>query len=310
MGEAKRRKLLGEYPDVTTKQRRAEVQLDAKTSNLKSSETISFTHTTDPAICASPNLMTTDGAEEYPGFVGTGFFAKRNDEVFYITARHCLTKDHGADISAFAANLHIPYDLVGVTETTRDYVQFDKSLSLRHESDDIPGKFIDLVVLTISRPAEKYLYGKLLNRAIKIPPSGEWLDKFIAHPSVKSDFDIGKGIRFSVIGFPHEGTTSSIEYPDGMPIRIVAQAAKFSGYLGKGTGPDRYMLNEVTWPNDLNGFSGSPVIVQWNKNGTSNYALAGMMVTGGGNRAQFIRISLIAETLKSHPCSGTGLNRS
>lgn len=307
MGEAKRRKLLGDYPDVTTKPRRTEVQLGVSLGLLKPGETISFAHTTDPAICASPNLMTADGAEEYPGFSGTGFFAKRGDEVFYITARHCLTKDHDADISALAANLHIPYDLNGDTETTRDYVQFNQALSLRHESDDIAGKFVDLLVLTISRPPEKHKYEKLLNRAIKLPPTGEWLDRLIEHPSVKNDFETGKSIRFSVVGFPHEGTTSNIEYPDNMPIKIVAQAAKFLGYLGRGTGPDRYMLNEVTWPDDLNGFSGSPVIVHWRKGDNSNYALAGVMVTGGGNKAQFIRISLVSEALKSPASSDTAL---
>ncbi len=309
MGEAKRRKLLGDYPCITAKSGRAKLQLDANSKPLRPDPTISFVHTNDPATCASPNLMTAEGAEEYPGFSGTGFFAKRGGEVFYITARHCLTKDHDADISVLAANLHIPYDLNGVTKTTRDYVQFDQTLSLRHESDDIAGKFVDLLVLTISRSTARHLYESLLKRAIMLPPSGDWLDKFVEHPKVKADFENGKGIRFSVVGFPHTGTASCIEYPNGMPIKIAAQGAKFSGFLGKGTGPDRYMLNDVTWPDDLNGFSGSPVIVHWRKDETSNYALAGVMVAGGGNKAQFIRISLVSEALKSPPSNDADLNR-
>lgn len=91
-----------------------------------------------------------------------------------------------------------------------------------------------------------------------------------------------------------------------MPADIVTQAARFSGYLASGTGPDRYMLNEVDWPGDLDGFSGSPVIVGFRNDNGGNYALAGMLVTGGGRLAQFIRISLITEALKAPPGEGLG----
>lgn len=57
----------------------------------KMREHISFVHKAYPAECISPNLMTIEGIEEFPGFGGTGFFARRGNEVFYITARHILT---------------------------------------------------------------------------------------------------------------------------------------------------------------------------------------------------------------------------
>lgn len=262
-------------------------------------ERISFVHKEYPADCISPNLMSIEGIEEFPGFGGTGFFARREDIVFYITARHCLSKLHNVDIARLAARLHIPYSLTGSTLTTTDYVQFGEVISLKHDSDDIPGSFVDVVVLTINRIAMPSLYDKLRARSVKLPPSGQWLENFVHHPVAKDDYESGKGILFTAIGFPKDGTASKIEYPDGQPVEIVTQSAKFSGYLGRGSGPDRYMLNDVSWQGDLNGFSGSPVIVGFRNGDEGGYALAGMIVSGGAQKAQFIKISLITEALKA-----------
>lgn len=260
---------------------------------------ISFVHPEYPADCVSPNLMSVEGIEEFPGFGGTGFFGRRGNEVFYVTARHCLTKQRDIDIASLAARLHIPYTLTASTHTTDDYVQFDDVISLKHDSEDIPGQFVDVLVMTIHRSASGSHYEKLLTRAVKLPPIGGWLDNFVQHSAVKADFDNGKGIRFTAIGYPSEGTTTKIEYPEGRAAEIVTQSAKIFGHLGKGTGPDRYMLNDVSWDGDLNGFSGSPVIVGFKNEDGSNYALAGMLVSGGPKKVQFIRISLIMEALKS-----------
>jgi hypothetical protein len=260
---------------------------------------ISFVHPTYPTDCVSPNLISLEGIEEFPGFGGTGFFARRDDEVFYVTARHCLTKQLDADIAKLAGRLYVPYTLTASTLTTDDYVQFDEVISLKHDSDDIPGQFVDVLVMTIRRPADTILYEALLARAVKLPPNGRWLDNFVEHPTVKPDFDKSKGIRFTAIGYPNNGTASSIEYPEGQPAEIVTQSAKIIGNLGKGTGIDRYMLNDVSWDGDLNGFSGSPIIVGIKNENGHNYALAGMLVSGGQRKAQFIRISLVTEALKT-----------
>ncbi len=152
-------------------------------------------------------------------------------------------------------------------------------------------------MLTVSK-REQGQYEKLLARAVKLPPNGQWLDQFVQHPIARSDFEAGKGIRFSVMGYPNSGTASKIEYHDNQPVEIVTQSATFSGYLGRGTGQDRYMLNDLDWPGDLNGFSGSPVMVGFRHVEGRGYALAGMLVSGGGQQAQFIRISLITEALQ------------
>lgn len=291
-------KLLSKYGSVNRAWRnplRNQKELDHEVLRQK----IAFTHSTYPADCASPNLITADGIEEFPGFSGTGFFARRGDEVFYVTARHCLTKQPDADIASLVARLHIPYRLTDSTVATDDFVQFDKVISLKHSSDDIPGQFVDVLVMTIRRPADTSLYETLLARAVKLPPDGQWLDNFVQHSRVKPDFDNGKGIRFTAIGYPNEGTVSNIEYPEEQPVKIVTQAAKIDGHLGKGTDIDRYMLNDVSWGGDLNGFSGSPIFVGFKNEDGHNYALAGMLVSGGPKKAQFIRISLLTEALKT-----------
>lgn len=260
---------------------------------------ISFVHSEYPTDCISPNLMSVEGMEEFPGFGGTGFFVRRSDEVFYVTARHCLTKQQDVEIGSLAAQLHIPYTLTQSTRTTDDYVQFDEVISLKHNSDDIPGQFVDVLVMTIHRPADADLYEKLLARAAKLPPNGRWLDNFVHHPVTRAQLDHGNGIPFTAIGYPSAGTATKIEYPERQPIEIVTQSAKIVGHIGKGTGPDRYMLNDVSWNGDMNGFSGSPVIVGFKNEGGHNYALAGMLVSGGPKKAQFIRISLLLEALKA-----------
>ena len=58
------------------------------------------------------------------------------------------------------------------------------------------------------------------------------------------------------------------------------------------------MLNHVSWLGDLIGSSGSPVIVGFRNDEGRNYVLAGMLVSGGAQSAQFIRISLITEVPK------------
>ncbi|WP_316679422.1 hypothetical protein [Ralstonia chuxiongensis] len=113
---------------------------------------ISFVHTEFPANCISPNIVVENGWEQYPRRLGTGFFARREDKVYYLTARHCLTKDQKADIAKIAARLHIPFSPHGSTRKEDDYVEFSSAISLKHDSEDIPGELIDLVVLEINIP--------------------------------------------------------------------------------------------------------------------------------------------------------------
>jgi hypothetical protein len=257
--------------------------------------TVSFLHSGCPIRCIALNLLTEEGWEQFPRRLGTGFFARRGTKIYYLTARHCLTKELDADIAQVAVRLHIPYFSEGHTLSSDDYVSFDEAISLRHNSPDIPGELLDLVVLSVAEPKSDRNRKHLLSRAAKLPPTGEWLDEFIAHPVALGAVTAGAGITLCGIGYPYEGTQTDITYADdhSEPLEIVTQAAKFTGQLSHGGSPDRLMLNSISWSHDLNGFSGSPVFVGHRTEHGPQYALAGMIVSGGGGRAQFIRISVI-----------------
>ena len=262
-------------------------------------ELTSFVHSRYPGDCASPNVFTSEGLDAFPGFFGTGFFARRGDEVFYITARHCLTRDCEADIASIAARLHIPYSLTGTTQTSEDCVEFEDIISLGHNSDEVPGAFLDFVVLTVRRSRVPGLHEKLLARAVKLPPAGAWLDQFMAHPLVRDGVDARSGIVCTIVGYPREGTASGIDYPDALPVEIVSQSVRISGRLAAVAGFDRYRLDDISWVGDLDGLSGAPVTVDLPVGEGRNYALAGMVVTGGAGKMHFIRIGLIVEALNA-----------
>ncbi|MCS6508865.1 hypothetical protein NX907_25080, partial [Burkholderia thailandensis] len=85
-----------------------------------------------------------------------------------MTARHCLTKDQKEDIAKIAARLHIPFALQGSTGKEDDYVEFSSAISLKHDSEDIPGELIDLVVLEVNIPQDGKKRKQLLHRSVKL----------------------------------------------------------------------------------------------------------------------------------------------
>jgi hypothetical protein len=262
---------------------------------------ISFVHSGLPSQCISPNLHVDPENDEYPGLAGTGFIARRGRKLFYITARHCLTKDQKADVGEFAARLQIPYRLNGKAQSESDYFQFEQTISLEHDSEDIPGKLIDLVILPILEPQSDKTLRHLLSRAVKLPSTGEWFDNWFNHSLTQKLVSNGIGPELFVIGYPQQGTSSGIEYPEsrGKPIEIHSQAAMIHGNLGATSYPDRLKIVNVVWQNDLNGFSGSPVFLKfWNENG-NQFALVGMAVTGGNQQIHFIKISVISRGIEN-----------
>lgn len=259
---------------------------------------ISFLHSGMPINCISPNIIVEAGMEQLPGMAGTGFIARHKNRLFYVTARHCLTKNDDLDIGIVSRGLRIPVSLN--SDVGSDCLEFDKAISVRHKNHDIPGLFLDLVVLSIATPLRSKERKQLLSRAVKLPPTGDWLDRLFANPIVQEDINSGRGPKFTVIGYPYSGTDSMIIYPEncgGFPY-VDIKPAKFHGYLAQGDYPDRYKLTGLTWKHDLNGFSGSPVFVAYRNADGHQYALAGMIVTGGGQFAQFVKINFITQAIE------------
>lgn len=247
---------------------------------------ISFVHSGIPE-CTSPIVSYHPDYPEYLGIHGTGFFARRHDAVIFITARHCVTKDPNADIALLASRLLISYTPSG-NYSQKDHVEFSAVYTYRHESPDIPGEHVDLVVLIANVSCKSKQHKQLLSRAVKLPPSGEWFDKFCEAHSVQEALSEAVMLPLVVVGYPVEGTETESTPENG----VVHQKVTTSGYLKPGFYPHTMGIRDMVWEHDLNGFSGSPVFLQFkNSKGIPQQSLVGVIVTGGNRQAQFIRVS-------------------
>jgi hypothetical protein len=256
-------------------------------------EKVSFLHSGIPD-CSWPIVTHAEELPEFAGIHGTGFFARKDHALFFITARHCLSKRANDDIAAIANRLHVPYSLRTFSASPNDYVRFESICSYRHNSSEIPGTFMDIVVLQPNVKPSSWQEKHLRSRAAKIPPRGEWLDK-IAHAVTSEGGPVSGGsVPMVALGYPVNGTSTEVIQA---PYEIVTQRVVISGLLRKGTYPHTLSVVDLTWEHELNGFSGSPIFARLKDKNGPQYALAGMLVTGGKRKAEFIRISQIAEAI-------------
>ena len=260
-----------------------------------------FAHSGIPD-CSRPIVTHLDGHPEIPGIHGTGFFVRKGEEVFFVTARHCLLKDDQDDASAIANVLHVPYSLDLVNPSERDYVRFNSICSFLHSSPDIPGRFMDIVALQPIVKRGSWQDKRLRSIAAKLPPTGEWLDQTATairskHPILKN----GK-VWMVAAGFPQAGTSTEVRFAETSPgivsaTEIRTQRVVIAGLLQEGVYPHTMSVADVTWNQNLNGFSGSPVFARYKDDNGIQYALAGMLITGGNRLAHFIRINQILEAI-------------
>jgi V8-like Glu-specific endopeptidase len=239
--------------------------------------------------CASPIVSHADGHPDILGMHGTGFFARKGNAVIFITARHCLGSGNEEDLSEAASRLRIPYILNGVKKSDRDFIEFDSVYSFEHQSSDIPGSFVDFVILTITVKPGTWQDKRLRSRAAKLPPTGNWLDEF-ARTRISQQAFLNRGIiQLVTVGYPRYGTQTEIDDLGD----VVTQSVVACGTLGPGVYPHTMTMTDITWQNDLNGFSGSPVFLSYRSENGIQCALAGVLVAGGNRQAQFIRINQI-----------------
>ncbi|BCQ25017.1 hypothetical protein NK8_31940 [Caballeronia sp. NK8] len=239
--------------------------------------------------CVTPIISHADGHPDILGVHGTGFLARKGNSVIFITARHCLMSGNEEDVPETASRLCIPYILNGIKRSKRDFLEFDLTYTFRHESIDIPGSFVDFVILTITVKPGTWQEKRLRSRAVKLPPTGNWLDDFTRTRISRQAFLNGGIIQLVTVGYPRYGTQTEIDDLGG----VVTQSVVACGTLRPGVYPHTMTMADITWQNGLNGFSGSPVFLSYRSEDGIQFALAGMLVTGGNRQAQFIRISQI-----------------
>jgi hypothetical protein len=248
----------------------------------------SFVHSGLPD-CSSPIVSHPDGHPDILGVHGTGFFARKGNSVIFITARHCLTNGNDEALLEATSRLRIPYHLHGLKTSQNDFVQFDTVYSFSHELDEIPGVYVDFVVLTITVQPRTWQDKRLRSRAVKLPPTGNWLENF-AHLAAALPGLVNHGnVQLVTIGYLQEGTLTEISEAG----QISTQSAKAIGTLRRGVYPHTMTMADITWQSNLNGFSGSPVFFAYRSKDGIQCALAGILVTGGNRQGQFIRISEI-----------------
>ncbi|WP_152601892.1 hypothetical protein [Burkholderia paludis] len=261
---------------------------------------ISFIHTGYPSECVAPNLFIEKGFEDYPYIRGTGFFARRGRQLFYITAKHCLEGHNNLSVTEAAERLRVlaPYNKRHINKN--DYISFDNIVLLKDTYSPVLGELADVVIFPIDILKSEKQRKILLSRAVKIPPAGDWLNDFIRLPLTQSDIAAERGIVFSCIGYPTSGTGTDFLNFKNNDNTVILQAAKFTGHLALSGGDDRLKLANISWQNDLDGFSGSPVFVGHKNENGQHYALAGMLVTGGARQTHFLKINVIAQAFSDH----------
>lgn len=242
----------------------------------------SFLHATLPD-CASPVVSVSDVVPEFQGIHGTGFFARRGQHLMFITARHCLGRTV-QEVNKCVGQLRIPYSMDGTKSSEADFVPFDCVFHLPHEHEDIPGEFIDVAVLPIELTPDSPEEQMLLKRAALLPPTGNWLNAF-QYAMLQLDC-LTHGIRLIACGFPLGGTQTEVD-AEGT---VVNQQVTIGGTLQPGTLPDSMTMTDMTWEGDMNGFSGSPVFLNFTDEHGPHYALVGVLTRAGNQKGQFIRV--------------------
>jgi hypothetical protein len=233
--------------------------------------------------CASPVVSANELAPEHLGIHGTGFFARRDQHLMFITARHCLGRTV-QEVEKCVGLLRIPYGMDGIKSSEADFVPFDCVFHLRHGHEDIPGEFIDVAVLSIELAPDSPEEQMLLKRAALLPPTGNWLNAF-QHAMIQFDW-LTHGIRLIACGYPLDGTQTEVD-SEGT---VVNQQVTIGGTLQPGILADSMTMADITWDGDMNGFSGSPVFLNFADERGSHFALVGVLTRAGNQQGQFIRV--------------------
>ena len=270
----------------------------------------SFWHGDLHTACITPLVFAEPGDENLFGIgSGTGFFARTADEVYLITARHCLIHPWTTKpLAKTAESLSIPFVLEGTTSGHEDLVQFESITQLA--LDESQSDFLDVVALKVRR-TDATRYSKLLQRAAKLPPSGLWLDKFVDTPLAVEAMKTSARLPFVVIGYPNKGTSTSVNYADetGGTAEVQTQALLIAGNLRRSTVDHCLRLSDIHWPPGSEGLSGSPVFVKFASKDKPRSALAGMIICGSTKELNFIQISSIRRAIGSYPNSHSARTR-
>lgn len=234
-----------------------------------------------PYESVSGIMIESEDFPEYPFLSGTGFYSffPPYEEIFFITARHCIYNEK----DELKGKVQVSLKMDGVCKKA---VLFERILETKYIED--PTDFEDIVVLVVgemSKEDKEHLRG----RALRLQHQDD-VDKMI-----KLIMSINGNIR--TVGYP--GVSKNIDYENN---KSEMQARGFHGKIeGEGEFKNWYKFKPANWKDgELNGFSGSPILelIPVTENEVVPVPI-GVIVTN----SQFISINvatnLIAEYIKS-----------
>lgn len=234
-----------------------------------------------PFESVAPIMLESSG---WTFFSGTGFFVffPPFDDVFFVTARHCVIAPDGSEKGV----LKIPYDS---DQQDREAILFETRLEAKYRGED--GEMEDITVYVVGDvPPERRAI--LRQRALRLEHQDDVQALIDRHLLTQE--------RLRTVGFP--SVSKEIDYDNS---QATVRPRGFHGRLTNKTGlRDRYKIDGLNWQNGATeGFSGSPVLA-WgiNLKGKVQPVPIGMLVTGSDEDVSFLSINaatnLIAEYLK------------
>ena len=252
-------------------------------------------HSELPTDCASANVVVDLDHIQYPGIFGTGFFARRNREVFYFTALHCMRTNLGGDPPTFAT-LMVPYRHTGSTNSPDDFIQVSTAFTIGGYA---PDDFIDLIGCPVEDAKRSQDFNHLLARCAKLPASAAWLEDYMASAHGRRAIESGQHSAYT-IGHPRGSPKNAIAYADEDGESVVStEAVVLQGRVTQSKLPGHLALQCDPSPYGFPGFSGAPVFAPVETPTGRRFTLLGMAVCGSTQVLNFLPVGRLLEAVTS-----------
>lgn len=237
-----------------------------------------------PFDSVSAIMLESPDYSNIPFFSGTGFFVKFPpfDEIFFITAKHCVLGSDGNELGAIKIKYH-------AHQTGNEAINFNEYFLTKEVDAPAEEEVEDLAVFVVGNAPEE-MREILSNRALRI----EHQDTV--------DLIIGKlkEIKGSVrtVGFP--SVSKEIDHDQGV---ATIQPRGFHGKMaGDGDLKNRYKIENLNWKDGgLEGFSGSPILeLLPDLDGNIIPVPIGVLLTGNAKGAQFLSINVVTNAIANY----------
>ncbi|MHA3081559.1 hypothetical protein [Acinetobacter sp. ANC 5502] len=224
----------------------------------------------------------------YHFYSGTGFFVyfpQFVNDIFFVTARHCL-KDDSKDL--FLGDLKIPYK--NSTEVGSPVIGFECFLETSYR--DSEDQSLEDIIIGVVKKTTLENHKVLKERALRILHQDD-VD-FLLENTIKVNGN------FRTLGYP--SVSKEIIYDDeGLEIKGVSKSRGFYGKFKKSTLFDNwYEMTNTSWKEgQISGFSGSPIIELIPKIANLKEVEAvplGVLVT----EKHFISINVVTNTIANY----------